>query len=250
MYKTKYTANRFMYKIITDVKIQNGGVSKTDKEIEWRWFDIDIDNIRKLLKKNNAALIQEKIIMPVMSFTHPTGNKDSYIRIRHEGKHITLTSKTNLHSEFVTEYEVIIDNFEQGIKILYSLGCKKKYYVEKLREIWSMPGCKEIVIDSYPGTPEYLEIDAHSVKDLKRTAKLLGLSKPISGTNVGKNLYNEYYGMSDEGRKMDDLTFYNAYNNHKNYIKKNIKLYKKILKHQQKFYVKSPYIKQIHKLIG
>ena len=125
--KNIYIQNKLVYKTIYN--IQKGG--KSDKEIEWAWFDIDIDNIRKLLKKNKAKLVQEKIIMPLITFTHPTGNKDSYIRIRHEGKHITMTSKTDLKSEFVTEYEVIIDSFEQGIKILKSLGCKKRYYVEK-----------------------------------------------------------------------------------------------------------------------
>lgn len=239
--KNIYTKNKFIYKTLYN-NVQTGG--KSDKEIEWAWFDIDIDRIRKLLKKNKAQLVQEKIIMPLMTFTHPTGNKDSYIRIRHEGKHITMTSKTNLKSEFVTEYEVIIDSFEQGIKILYSLGCQKKYYVEKLRETWTMPGCKEIVIDSYPGTPEYLEIDAHSLSALKKTAKLLGLSRPTERVN----LYNKHYGMTND-RPMGDLTFYNAYAEHSKYITKNKSSYKKILKQQQKYYAKSSYIKNIHKII-
>lgn len=239
--KNKYIKNKFVYKTLYNT-VQTGG--KSDKEIEWRWVNINIDNIRKLLKKNKAHLVQEKIIMPLITFTHPTGYRDSYIRIRHEGKHITMTSKTDLKSEFVTEYEVIIDSFEQGIKILKSLGCKKKYYVEKLRETWNMPGCKEIVIDSYPGTPEYLEIDAHSVSALKKTANLLGLSKPKKHIN----LYNKYYGMKNN-RPMGNLTFNNGYKQHKKYIKKNHKLYKNILKQQQKYYSKSPYIEKIHNII-
>tara|TARA_B110000908_G_C10068312_1_gene363916 strand:+ start:83 stop:814 length:732 start_codon:yes stop_codon:yes gene_type:complete len=239
--KNSYTENKLVYTSLYN-NVQSGG--KSDKEIEWAWFDIDIDNIRKLLKKNKAKLVQEKIIMPLITFTHPTGNKDSYIRIRHEGHHITMTSKTDLKSEFVTEYEVVIDSFEQGIKILKSLGCKKRYYVEKLRETWTMPGCKEIVIDSYPGTIEYLEIDAHTVSALKKTAKLLGLSKPMKRVN----LYNKYYGMK-LNRPMSDLTFNNGYKEHKKYIKKNHSLYKRILKQQQTYYIKSPYIKNIHKII-
>jgi adenylate cyclase class IV len=129
--------------MISNILFNNTHIGgKSDKEIEWRWVNINIDNIRKMLKKNKATLVQEKIIMPLMVFTHPNGNKDSYIRIRHEGKYITMTSKTDLNSEFVTEYEIIIDSFTQGIKILYSLGCKKRYYVEKLRETWNMPDCK------------------------------------------------------------------------------------------------------------
>lgn len=170
-----------------------------------------------------------------MVFTHPTGNKDSYIRIRYEGTYISMTSKTDLKSEFVKEFEVSIDNFEQGIKILMSLGCKKKYYVEKLRETWTLPGCKEIVIDSYPGTYEFLEIDAHSEKDLKRTAKLLGLSKPPFPMKGVSSIYIEEYGMTED-RKMGNLTFKHALKNHGPYIKRNLGLYKKRLKEQQKYY--------------
>jgi hypothetical protein len=50
-----------------------------------------------------------------MVFTHPLKKKYSYIRIRYEGTHISLTSKINLKSEFVTEYEVKINNFAQGL---------------------------------------------------------------------------------------------------------------------------------------
>ena len=38
--------------------------------------------------------------------------------------------------QFVNENEVIINNFDEGCKILLGLGCVKKYYYEKMREIW------------------------------------------------------------------------------------------------------------------
>ena len=97
----------------------------SDKEVEQRFINIDTIKFRKKLKEVDAKLISKKMITPLIVFTHPQNKKDSYIRIRDEGKQITMTSKTNLKDKYSTEYEVNIDSFEQGVKILKSLGCKK-----------------------------------------------------------------------------------------------------------------------------
>lgn len=244
MNQIMYAFNKSMYVALHNTLSQSGGrkkhdksIANQDKEIEWRWIDIDINNIRKLLKRNNAELVFPKTIMPLMVFTHPTGKKDSYIRIRYEGDHVTFTSKTDLRSNYVTEYEVIIDSFEQGVKILKSLGCKKRYYVEKLRETWKLPGCKEIVIDSYPGSREYLEIDAYNENALKKTAQLLGLKKPTFPLPNVNTIYENDYGIPHNRKTSGgDFTFKNAYNKDKKDIKKNKSMFKKILKKQQKYY--------------
>tara|TARA_B100000902_G_C27255045_1_gene887370 strand:- start:774 stop:1049 length:276 start_codon:yes stop_codon:yes gene_type:complete len=88
------------------------------KEIEERFINIDTIKFRNKLKSVGAKLINPKRIMPLITFYHPFKKKDSYIRIRDEGKQITLTSKKNLKKKYVTEFEVEIDNFNEGIKIL------------------------------------------------------------------------------------------------------------------------------------
>lgn len=215
-----------------------GGRGEKDKEIEWRFINIDANKIRKKLKEVGAELVRAKMIMPLIAFTHPQNKKDSYIRIRDEGDHVTMTSKTDLKHKFVTEYEVVIDNFAQGVKILKSLGCKKRYYVEKLRETWKLPGAKEIVIDSYPGTSEYLEIECETEKDLIRIANLLGLKNHLER---GHDIYNEEYGIPKDRKISGDLTFSNAYKIFGKQIKKNKSKFKKILKEQQKYYKKSTF---------
>ena len=147
----------------------------SDKEVEERFTNIDTIKFRDKLKKIGAELVSEKRVTPLMVFFHPKNKKDSYIRIRDEGKQITMTSKTNLRDKYVTEYEVEINSFEKGVKILTSLGCRKKYYLEKTRETWKLPGCKEIVIDGYPGLKEYIEVDCHNENNLKNAKKKLGL---------------------------------------------------------------------------
>ena len=60
--------------------------------------------------------------MPLVSYSHPKGKKDSYIRIRHEGREITMTAKTKLKSKYVVEREVIINSVEEGDAILKLLS--------------------------------------------------------------------------------------------------------------------------------
>jgi hypothetical protein len=45
-----------------------------------------------------------------------------------------MTYIKNPESKFENKDEIIIDNFENGIKILLNLGCTKKYYYEKIRK--------------------------------------------------------------------------------------------------------------------
>ena len=208
----------------------------TDKEVEQRFINIDTIKFRKTLKKVGAKLINPKRIMPLMVFNHPRNKKDSYIRIRDEGKQITLTSKTNLKDKYVTEYEVEIDNFEQGIKILNSFGCKKKYYIEKMRETWALPGCKEIVIDSYPGLKEYIEVDCHNEKSLNTAIKKLGLIKPSDDTDLSiSKMYYDQYGIPINTKWGIDTSFKNGKKFHK-FIKKNKLVFNKILKEQKTYY--------------
>ena len=212
----------------------------SDKEVEQRFINIDTIKFRKTLKKVGAKLINPKRIMPLMVFSHPRNKKDSYIRIRDEGKQITLTSKTNLKDKYVTEYEVEIDNFEQGIKILNSLGCKKRYYIEKMRETWILPGCKEIVIDSYPGLKEYIEVDCHNLKSLDAAIKKLDLKRQSDDTDLSiKKMFYDQYGIPMNRKTDDDLTFKNGKKLFSKYIKKNKTLFNKIIKEQQTYYNKN-----------
>jgi len=209
----------------------------TDKEIEQRFINIDTVKFRQKLKQVGAELINPNRIMPLMVFNHPKNKKDSYIRIRDEGKQITLTSKTNLKDKYVTEYEVEIDNFEQGVKILNSLGCKKRYYVEKTRETWLLPGCKEIVIDSYPGLKEYIEVDCHNEKSLNEAIKKLDLEVLPDNTDLGVNkMYYDQYGIPMNIYFGENLTFKNGKKIFMKYIKKNKLIFNRILKDQNKLY--------------
>ncbi len=206
----------------------------SNQEYELRFTGFSQTKVKSKIKELGGIKINKKRIMPLTVYYHPKNKKDSYIRIRDEGKQITLTSKKNLKKKFVTEYEVKVDSFEQADLILTSLGCKKRYHVEKIRETWELPGCKEIVFDSYPGSETYMEVDCHSEKALMSISKKIGVYPDFldKDFNLGDHYLNNY-GIT-KNRKMGDLTFKDAKKQLGKYIKKNKKKFYKILNKQQK----------------
>jgi len=208
--------------------------NKKKLEYEIRVYDINERKIKKILKENDAIKVQKKTIMPLIVYEHPTNKKDVYIRIRDEGYEITLTVKTNLKSKFVVEREVIINSVEEGHAILTLLGCKVKYKIEKIREVYRLPGCKEIVFDSYAGAPTYMEIDCHNERSLKKMAKLLGYKLEDHDTRFLPDIYYELYGIPKNAKWGKEVTIKNAKKIYEPLIKKNKKKFMDILKKQQK----------------
>lgn len=202
-------------------------------EYEIRIYNIDEKKIKKILKENNAELIQKKTIMPLIAYHHPKKKKDFYIRIRDEGHEITLTAKTNLKSKYVVEREIVINSVEEADAILQMLGCVIKYKIEKVREIYQLKGCKEIVFDSYAGLPTYMEIDCHNEASLKKISKLLGYKLEDHDKRSIKDIYFEEYGIPHNSEWGGDVTIKNASKVFGPLITKNKKKFMEILKIQK-----------------
>ena len=203
-------------------------------EYEIRIYNINESKIKKILKENGAELVQKKTIMPLIVYHHPKGKKDSYIRIRDEGHEITMTAKTNLKSKYVVEREVVINSVEEGHAILTFLGCKVNYKIEKIREVYKLKGCKEIVFDSYAGIPTYMEIDCHNESSLKKIAKLLGYKIEDHDTRKLRDIYYELYGIPKNAKWGEEVTFKNGKKIFGPLINKNKKQFMDILAKQMK----------------
>lgn len=176
------------------------GGTEDDREIEWRFVFDDADHIKKVRKtlKTMGAKLRVEALMPIMVYNPPVG--DAYVRVRHQGDEIALTVKTDQKSEFPIENEVEMEptqeNIDQLDKILRATGHTLKYRVEKVREFWTLPGIKEIVFDSLPGIPMYIEIDAESLDDLERVTKKLGFNP--KDRIVYQDFYSYWYGIPKE----------------------------------------------------
>jgi predicted adenylyl cyclase CyaB len=199
-------------------------------EFEYNFIDFDKKKIINILKENNGKK-QDIYLFRVQIFTHPLNTKKTYIRIRDEGHRITLTYKYDLDKEFVKEDEVIINNFDEGCKILLNLGCTKKYYYEKIREIWNI-GNVEICFDTTPGKPEIMEIEADNKKELLKTLDLFKLKIPKT-QNLSQ--YNELFGIIIPHNT--DLTFKNVKKVLGKHCKKNKNKFIKLVDEQLQLYL-------------
>jgi adenylate cyclase class IV len=203
------------------------------EEIEGKFLNININDLRKKLKLNNAKKVHKMMLYKRYVFHLLTGEK-GYIRTRQENKLVTITIKTYpKDSKFAKESEIVVNSsLEESRDFLLAQGYKLKAYQETLREKWSLGDCTEIAIDSIPGIPSYVELECKSEKEIKRIAKLLDLDYSKVEYGAYDKQFVDYYGMQKEdiNNSISSLTFKNIEKELKNYIKKNNDLVKKVKK--------------------
>lgn len=203
-------------------------------EYEYRYSDFDKKSIIAKIKELGGVK-HGHWLFRVQVFIHPQKDPDTYIRVRDEGYRITMTYKTNLKKQFVTEHEVIINDFDQGCAILYGTGCTKKYYYEKMREIWHLDKT-EICFDTNPGRPDIMEIESNTENRLLKTVKKLGLKDVLHDNFTEHSLYTDAFGIIIP--KSADLTFVNVKEILEPVCKKNKKEFIKLVNEQIKTYKK------------
>lgn len=213
---------------------------------ELRFFDINENIIKKKLSKLGAKISKKRFLMAWDSFDTP--NKKDFARVRIEDKNnIVMTVKTDQDSVYVNSYNIKVDNFENASKLLEALGCKKRYRVEKLREVWGLKkkglNCPKIVFDEFPGLPAYLELECNSEKELFNLVNKLGLESNInqkSHKDISVDgFYKLEYGIREDRPKKLDLTFDNATKIFIPHIKKRKTIFKKQLTSQKKYIKKN-----------
>ena len=204
------------------------------KEFEHAFYDFDkkdvVSKIKDIKGKHKGTYL-----FRVQVLIHPLNNIDTYIRVRYEGYRITMTYKYhNPKDKYSDEEEVIIDNFDTMVEILLGIGCTKKYYYEKIREIWDVKNT-EIIFDTNPGVIDKMEIESKTLKELKQMVKYFDLK--ITEKHTDK--YLDLFGIIIP--KIVDLTFVNVKKELLKLVKKNkdtfitlvsnqLKKYKKVIK--------------------
>jgi adenylate cyclase, class 2 len=159
------------------------------QEFETKVLDINVEEIVEKLKKRGAIKIKEVLFRRWVFDIDP--NKDNWIRLRDEGDKITLTHKYKKSSKIseTEETEVEVNNFERTAKILSQLPFKNKFYQENKRTLYKFKNI-EFALDTWPGIPTYLEIEAKSEKKVLEGLEMLGL-EGVGNWSV-KNTYTHY----------------------------------------------------------
>jgi predicted adenylyl cyclase CyaB len=203
------------------------------KEFEHAFFDFDKKDIISKIKKLNGKK-KGTYLFKVQILFHPITTEGTYVRVRDEGFRTTMTYKYQAATDkYPEEKEVTIDNFDNGVDLLLGLGCKKKYYYEKIREIWTVKNT-EVVFDTNPGIDDRLEVESKTLSEMKDFIKLFNLT-----IKEREERYLELFGIVIP--KNIDLKFTNVKKDLIKHVTKNkdkfvevvddqVKIYKKLIK--------------------
>ncbi|MBI2984013.1 MAG: CYTH domain-containing protein [Candidatus Kerfeldbacteria bacterium] len=171
-------------------------------ELEAKWLDIDPRDIRTKLRAGGAALVHAEILMRRKNFDYPDKRLEKiggWVRVRNEGKKITLSYKQlndrTLHG--TKEVAVIVDDFERTCEFLRDIGLREFAIQETRREAWQL-GSAEIVVDSWPWIPPFVEIESPDEPTLRRLAERLGLRWDESLHGSVEIAYQAYYDVTDQ----------------------------------------------------
>lgn len=129
-------------------------------EIEIKILEIDGKKLRRMLHVHGAKL-KYSGTMVAHFFRGANGKK---IRLRNLGSHVTLTAKERVNDDTMLhnhEHEVEVSSFETTAAILEMAGLRKYGDSIKTRESYTLDDIT-YDFDTYPGIPEYLEIEAQS----------------------------------------------------------------------------------------
>jgi adenylate cyclase class 2 len=198
------------------------------KEIEKRFYTFDRKELEEKIKELGGVK-KGMYNFQVLAFVQPEGY--NLLRLRDEGHRITFTLKQKGADGYELENEVNVSNFKEMRTILEKIGNKKKYFLQKIREIYDI-GESELVFDHYPGLPGYIEIESPTEEELFSLADKLNLKKNEPHREAG-DLYLECYGITKD-RPLLDLAFDNIHDLFKKYITKNEDMMLKIIEGQNR----------------
>lgn len=147
-----------------------------NSEIEAKFVDVNIDDIRQ--KLTNAGAKLEKPMREMKRVTIDTPElkkKDAFVRVRNEGDRTVMTYKQfdTLSVDGAKEIEVTVGDFDTTVALLKEAGLPYRSMQESRRETWQL-GDVEVVIDEWPWLNPYIEVEGPSEEALKQVAQQLG----------------------------------------------------------------------------
>ena len=164
-------------------------------EHEVKILDIDPNSVCEILSKE-GFLQQEELSFKRVIFDTIPANPNEWIRLRTDGSKTTLTYKKFLQDSIdgVEEVEIEVSDFDNCRKILQNSGFKAKSYQENKRKLFlsKVNSDVEITIDTWPGIPPYVEIEAQASDKVLDIVTRLGFSKDNITSKTTKEIYKKY----------------------------------------------------------
>ena len=171
-------------------------------ELEAKFLDINIQELRKQLVAVGATLVHSEQLMRRKNFDYPDGSLDkkgAWIRVRDEGDKITLAYKQLLDRTIngTKELSLVIEDFDKISDLLITIGLVLKSYQETKRERWELDEV-EITIDTWPWIPSFVELEGGLESKIQEVASKLSLdwTKALHGSV--ESAYQAYYNVTEE----------------------------------------------------
>ncbi len=166
-------------------------------EFEATFIEINKDEIRARLEKAGAERIHPEFMMTREVFELPVGHeiKDGWLRVRREYDKITMSLKVVSGGQIDNQKETCleVDNFDEAVDFLTSIGCRRKAYQETKRELWKLDGV-EITLDEWPYLEPLVEVEGDSEEAVKEVSAKLGFDYHQAFFCSVDFLYNRKYG--------------------------------------------------------
>jgi adenylate cyclase class 2 len=154
-------------------------MSQSEKEIEAKFYILDLDKVRMRLQSLEAHLIQERVLETNIRFDLPDGG------LRSEGRVLRLRQDTEAKLTYKapgtneqgvltrTEIEFTVEDYEKAKQFIEALGYQKLVYYEKYRTTYELDGC-HVMLDELP-YGNFVEIEGEGVESIKTIAYKLNL---------------------------------------------------------------------------
>ncbi|MFC1732480.1 class IV adenylate cyclase [candidate division KSB1 bacterium] len=166
------------------------------EEIEVKILEINTEEVIKNIEDLGAKRVFEgDIHFSYFDFDDKRLSKERKIlRLRKKGKISELTFKKKISKEkakIMEEHEVIIEDDDSIRKILGGIGLKERPSAKKHRISFALDDV-HFELDTFPGIPTFLEIEAKTLDILKEYVEKLGFSMDNALPWSGKDVLRHY----------------------------------------------------------
>ncbi len=166
-------------------------------EYEATFTNVNKDEMRKHLRHAGAELIRPEYLQKRIPFYLPKEkrSKDAWLRVRDDGDKITLGLKVIDGDKIENQKELCleINNFDDAVELLKTIGCEPKSYQETRRELWRLNGV-DITIDEWPFLEPFVEVEGNSEQAVKEVSEKLGFNYADALFCAVGKLYKMKYG--------------------------------------------------------
>lgn len=169
-------------------------------EIEATFLEADHNQLRAKLKSIGGECVSEESLIRRTIYDYLDLRLDkqaAWIRVRDEGGKITVCYKQRQNETIdgMKEIEFEVSSYTKAKQFLEAIGLSVKAEQESKRELWQYKDC-EIMLDTWPWIPPYVEVEGPSKESVKNCAVDLGLDWDAALFDSTDGIYMKYYDVT------------------------------------------------------